>query len=63
MTNTYTKPSDAELRERLTAEQYQVTQHEATEPPFRNEFWDNKKPGLWRAGRGPDVRDLARRRA
>ena len=44
---TYTKPSDKELRERLTSEQYQVTQHEATEPPFQNEFWDNKEPGLY----------------
>ena len=44
---TYTKPSDKELRERLTSEQYQVTQHEATERPFQNEFWDNKEPGLY----------------
>jgi len=44
---TYTKPSDSELRDRLTSEQYQVTQHEATERPFQNEFWDNKEPGLY----------------
>ena len=44
---TYTKPSDKELRERLTTEQYQVTQHEATERPFQNEFWDNKEPGIY----------------
>jgi peptide methionine sulfoxide reductase MsrB len=44
---TYIKPSDKELRERLTSEQYQVTQHEATERPFQNEFWDNKKQGLY----------------
>ena len=44
---TYTKPSDKELRERLTSEQYQVTQHEATERPFQNEFWDNKESGLY----------------
>jgi len=44
---TYTKPSDAELREKLTAEQYEVTQHEATEPSFRNEFWNNKEAGLY----------------
>ena len=33
---TFSKPSDEELRKRLTREQYQVTQHESTEPPFRN---------------------------
>lgn len=44
---TYTKPSDAELRERLTAEQYHVTQQEGTEPPFRNEYWDNKQHGIY----------------
>ena len=43
----YTKPSDAEIKQRLTAEQYNVTQHEGTEPPFRNEYWDNKKPGIY----------------
>ncbi len=43
----FTKPSDSELRQRLTAEQYQVTQHEGTEPPFRNEYWDNKHPGIY----------------
>src|SRR5512143_3103791 len=43
----FQKPSDAELRERLTPEQYQVTQHEGTEPPFRNEYWNNKHPGIY----------------
>lgn len=47
MTKRYTKPTDDELRERLTAEQYAVTQHEATEPPFRNAYWDNKAHGLY----------------
>ena len=41
------KPSDTELKKRLTPEQYQVTQHEATEPPFHNAFWDNKKAGIY----------------
>jgi peptide methionine sulfoxide reductase msrA/msrB len=41
------KPSDAELRERLTPIQYKVTQHDGTEPPFRNEYWDNKEPGIY----------------
>lgn len=43
----YTKPSDAELRQRLTREQYQVTQHEGTEPAFRNEYWNNKAAGIY----------------
>lgn len=44
---TYTKPSESELRERLTPQQYEVTQHEATERPFQNEYWDYKEPGLY----------------
>jgi peptide-methionine (R)-S-oxide reductase len=47
MSDTFKKPSDRELRERLTQQQYQVTQHEGTEPPFRNEYWDNKRPGIY----------------
>ncbi len=43
----FRKPSDEELKQRLTPEQYQVTQHEGTEPPFRNEFWDNHEPGIY----------------
>jgi len=38
---------DPEAISRLTPEQYQVTQHSGTEPAFRNEFWDNKEPGLY----------------
>jgi peptide methionine sulfoxide reductase msrA/msrB len=41
------KPADAELRERLTPLQYQVTQQDGTEPPFENEFWDNKRQGIY----------------
>lgn len=37
----------AELRERLTDMQYRVTIQNGTEPPFRNEFWDNKQPGIY----------------
>jgi peptide methionine sulfoxide reductase msrA/msrB len=41
------KPSDGELRQRLTPLQYEVTQHEGTEPPFRNTFWDNHAAGIY----------------
>ena len=43
----HAKHSDDDLRGRLTDAQYQVTQCSATEPPFENEFWDNKEPGLY----------------
>jgi len=43
----YTKPADAELKQKLTQVQYQVTQHEATEPPFRNEYWNNHDAGIY----------------
>ena len=43
----FKKPSDDELRKRLTGEQYRVTQHEGTEPPFRNQFWDEHRTGLY----------------
>jgi peptide methionine sulfoxide reductase msrA/msrB len=43
----YPKPSIAELKARLTPLQFEVTQNEATEPPFRNELWDNHAAGLY----------------
>jgi peptide methionine sulfoxide reductase msrA/msrB len=43
----YKKPSDAELRQRLTPLQYEVTQKEGTEPALRNEYWNNKHPGIY----------------
>ncbi len=43
----YVKPSDAELKKRLTPEQYEVTQHEGTEPPFRNEYFNNHADGIY----------------
>jgi methionine-R-sulfoxide reductase len=44
---TFKKPSDAELKHSLTPEQYQVTQHEATERPFQNAFWNNHEQGIY----------------
>jgi len=46
MKGQYSKPSDAELKRRLTPLQYKVTQRDGTEPPFRNEYWDNKRAGI-----------------
>lgn len=43
----FQKPSQAELEEKLSPMQYKVTQKEGTEPPFKNEYWDNKKPGIY----------------
>ena len=45
--NSFTKPSDADLRKRLTSIQYEVTQHEGTERPYSNEYWNNKKAGIY----------------
>ena len=46
-TGTFQKPSDADLKKRLTPLQYEVTQHEATERAFANTYWNNKKPGIY----------------
>lgn len=43
----YIKPSDEALRQKLTPMQYKVTQEDGTEPPFKNEYWDNKRPGIY----------------
>ena len=43
----YKKPADDVLKEKLSTMQYKVTQHEGTEPPFQNEYWDNKKAGIY----------------
>lgn len=41
------KKDSAELAQKLTPLQYNVTQKEGTEPPFQNEYWDNKRPGIY----------------
>ncbi len=43
----FVKPSKQELRQRLSKLQYDVTQKEATERPFKNEYWDNKQQGIY----------------
>jgi len=43
-----TVPTDQELRERLTAEQYEVTQHKGTERAFTGEYWDCHDDGVYR---------------
>ena len=44
---TFQKPSEPELKQKLTRMQFEVTQHAATEPAFRNEFYDHHKPGIY----------------
>jgi peptide methionine sulfoxide reductase msrA/msrB len=43
----YIKPSKTELKKVLTPMQYEVTQKDGTEPPFKNEYWDNKREGIY----------------
>lgn len=43
----YSKPADDKLQETLTDMQYKVTQQNATEPPFQNEFYNNFRPGIY----------------
>jgi peptide methionine sulfoxide reductase msrA/msrB len=44
---TYTQPNDKELRQRLNHMQYKVARQNGTEPPFKNEYWDNHKAGIY----------------
>lgn len=44
---TYRKPSDEELKKTLTPLQYRVACRNGTEPPFQNEYWDNKREGIY----------------
>src|SRR5579885_1702997 len=43
----FKKPSAAELKKKLTPEQFAVTQQAATEPPFHNAYWNNHAPGIY----------------
>ncbi len=43
----YAKPSDVELRKMLTPLQYDVTQNDATERPFKNTYWNEKREGIY----------------
>ncbi|MCZ6688159.1 MAG: bifunctional methionine sulfoxide reductase B/A protein [Planctomycetota bacterium] len=47
MATTWEKPSQEELKGTLNKLQYKVTQKDGTEPPFNNEYWDNKKAGIY----------------
>jgi peptide-methionine (R)-S-oxide reductase len=44
---TFKKPSEAELKQKLTPDQFAVTQKDATERPFRNAYWDNHEAGIY----------------
>ena len=44
---TFKKPSETELKGRLTTEQYAVTQKDATERPYHNAYWDNHEAGIY----------------
>ena len=41
------KPSDKELKQMLTSQQYKVTQKKGTEPAFNNKYWDKKEEGIY----------------
>ncbi len=43
----FKKPDAAELKKKLTPEQFAVTQQAATEPAFQNEYWNNHAPGIY----------------
>jgi len=46
-TGEFTRPDDEQLQQQLTELQYEVTQNEATERAFNNEYWDNKQEGIY----------------
>jgi peptide methionine sulfoxide reductase msrA/msrB len=46
-TKQYTKPNDSAIKKMLTPLQYNITQNEGTERPFKNAYWDNKEEGIY----------------
>ena len=45
--SSYSKPDDAVLKQSLDSLEYEVTQLEGTEPPYRNRYWNNKEEGIY----------------
>jgi peptide methionine sulfoxide reductase msrA/msrB len=45
--DTFVKPSEGKLKKMLSPMQFKVTQENSTEPPFKNEYWDNKREGIY----------------
>jgi methionine-R-sulfoxide reductase len=45
--NQYQRPSDDQIKQKLTPMQYHVTQEQGTETAFQNEYWNNEKPGIY----------------
>lgn len=43
----FKKPPDEVLRQKLTPMQYEITQEDGTEPPYKNKYWDNKRAGIY----------------
>lgn len=47
MSSNWVRPSDAELKKVLSKEQFEVTRKDATERPYKNKYWNNKKEGIY----------------
>ena len=46
-TKKYNRPSEEEIKSKLSELQYKVTQKDGTEPPFKNKYWNNKEKGIY----------------